>query len=253
MGEGGVVSVADHPEQVGEVARASLALWDQTVPDGVCPRSLGRRVNIDTGEWFFDRCKRHSCEVCGPKAAFVTALAIGLVEPERFVRFSLVGEDWQTVRRRVRRVAFELRHEGFSWNCCWHVERNPRGTGHHVHAYQWGDFVAQSKLQTVCSGNGMGYPDIRKWEQVGTRGTMYGMKHAVGYGMKGASTREGLSEYLALNGGRLVHASRGFWREGRDGPRINGIDGARAVALERVYGPRERGGVWKLIPWREAA
>jgi len=181
----------------------------------------------------------------------VTALAIGLVEPERFVRFSLVGDDWQTIRRRVRAVAFDLRHEGFSWNCCWHVERNPRGTGHHVHAFQWGDFVSQRKLQTVCMAQGMGYPDIRKWEQVGTRGAMYGLKHAVGYGLKGASRKEGLEQYLAANGGRLVHASRGFWREGRDGPHINGIRGARNVALERIYGKRETGDLWKLVPWRK--
>jgi hypothetical protein len=228
---------------------SSLAPKYQSVPKtGLCPKSGGLWVNADTGERFWDSCKRHSCLVCGPRAAHVTGLAIAVAVPERFVRLSRVGDDWSTIRSRVKRLTYDVRAAGFSWNVAWHVERNPRGTGHHIHAFQWGDFIDQRKLQRLAQKRGMGFPDIRAWHQVGVVGTAYGMKAATGYGMKGAG--ESLLDYLAINGGRLVHASRGFWRDGPTGGRLSGIDAARAVAVGRVHGPREPG-LWRLVGWQE--
>ena len=229
----------------------SLALKDQSLPpQGVCPRAGGKWVNDETGEWFWDACKRHSCVICGPRAAHVTALAIAVCEPERFVRFSLAGDDWPTIRSRVFRVSYDVRAAGFSWNLAYAVERNPKGTGFLAHAYQWGDFVPQRRLQAICSRRGMGFPDIRSWKQLGAQGTAYAMKAATGYAMKGADRADGLREYLDLNGGRLIHASRGFWRDGPKGGRLAGIDAARAVALERKFGPRSVGS-WRLMGWKE--
>jgi hypothetical protein len=238
-------TLKDAPEGVP----SSLAYKYQSVPPrDLCPRSGGRWVNLDSGESYWDACKRHSCLVCGPKAAHVTGLAIAVAVPERFVRLSRVGDSWSTIRSRVKRLTYDVRSAGFSWNVAWHVERNPRGTGHHIHAFQWGDFISQRRLQELTARRGMGFPDIRAWHQVGTVGTAYGMKAATGYGMKGAG--EALTEYLAINGGRLVHASRGFWRDGPEGGRLAGIDAARAVAVGRVHGPREPG-LWRLVGWRE--
>jgi hypothetical protein len=203
-------------------------------------------VNLDTGEWFWDGCRRHSCVVCGSKAAYLTALAIALAEPERFVRLSLVGDEWQQIRARMYRLTYDVRRAGFGWEMCYHVERNPRGTGFHVHAYQHGDYVPQSLLQELAMKNGMGYPDIRRWTERGVLGTMYGLKAATGYGMKGALKGETLGEYLKLNGGRFAHTTRAFWREGRNGRRLSGVGVARKVAVMRKFGCREAGGMWVL-------
>jgi hypothetical protein len=55
--------------------------------------------------------------------------------------------------------------------------------------------------------------DIRRWETKGARAG-YGMKLAgVGYGLKEAEAAATMGTYLRANGQRLVHASRGFWRD----------------------------------------
>jgi hypothetical protein len=217
-----------------------------------CPRCQGRWVNTETGEWFWDRCKRQTCLVCGPRIAFATAGAIALAEPERLVRYSLVGEDWQTIRSRLFRVRYRVRQDGFRWEEAYHVERNPKGTGHHVHAYQHGEFVPQARLQELCRREGLGYPDIRSFRTTGELGAAYGLKAATGYGLKDAQRPEALVEYLRLNGGRLVHTSRAFWRDGQNGGRIRGVRSARHVAQVRRYGSRDwEAGVWKLVAFME--
>lgn len=204
-------------------------------------------MNRDTGEWFWDVCGRNRCEVCGPRKAQSIAGAIGVSEPQRFVRFSLVGPDWQTARARLKRVRYDIRQAGVNWHDCYHVERNPKGTGYHAHLFQHGDFIDQSVLQTLCERRGMGFPFITRWEPTSIRAHGYALKQATGYGLKGAARSATLSEYLANNGGRLVHASRGFWRDGSTGRRLTGMDAARRVYAERRYGPRER---FSLAEWK---
>jgi len=212
-----------------------------------CPRMLGWvLVNTVTGEVKPARCKRLKCPFCVVLEAQSVALAIGLARPERLVRFSLIGDTWAERRARFKRVRFNIRNAGFSWNDCYHVERNPRGTGYHAHLWQHGDYVPQRDLQRMCLREGMGYPDIRQVQELG-RSTSYGLKAALGYGMKGVESSTG-EQYLALNGGRLVHASRGFWRDG-EGRAISGIRGAVRVARLEAYGEPE--GRWLLQ--REAA
>ena len=142
--------------------------------------------------------------------------AIGLARPERLIGLSLVGEDWQTVRARVRRLRYDLRHQlGRRFEDCWHVEPNPAGTGHHVHAWQRGGFVPQGVLSRLADARGMGRVcDIRAWRPEGPLAEGYGLKLAgVRYGLKLAESSDQMFTYLEANGGRLVHASRGFWRD----------------------------------------
>lgn len=212
-----------------------------------CPRSRGRWIHRYTGEWFWDVCTRNRCIVCGPRKAHSIAGAIGISEPQRWGRFSLIGDDWQTARARIKRVRYDIRRAGFEWNDCYHVERNPRGTGYHAHWFQHGEYVSQHVLQELCQKRGMGYPFVQKWEPTSIRAHGYVLKQATGYGLKGAHRSDTLREYLANNGGRLVHASRGFWRDGESGGRLAGMDAARRVYAERKYGPREP---WSPVDWK---
>jgi hypothetical protein len=167
--------------------------------------------------------------------AWKLGLAIAYTEPERFIRLSLVGDDHDTRRNRIKRLAYRVRKDGYSWNVAYGVERNPAGTGHHAHLYQWGSFIPQRRLQELCAREGMGFPDIRKWEPQGT--ATYAMKAAT-YAVKGAQGQDGLAEHLDLNGGRILHVSRGFWRHGSGGGTIDTQREAIRAALEALHGPR---------------
>lgn len=154
---------------------------------------------------------------CGPRQAWLVGGAIALASPRRFLTLTLVGEDWQRVRERMFHLRSDLKRAtgGFDW--VWSVEWNPTGTGHHVHAYQRGEFVAQRLLSSRARARGMGrVVDIRQWKGASPG---YGVKLA-GYGVKlaGESSSDALCRFLDVNGARLVHTSRSFWRDENGGP-----------------------------------
>lgn len=176
--------------------------------DGDCARGWVFR-SLASGVVVPALCGRLRCDVCRPRCAWRMALALGTVRIERRVRLSLVGDEWQTVRGRVRRLGASLRREtGQSWEWWWVCERNPRGTGHHVHALVRGDFVSQRRLQALCRTEGLGYPWIGAWSADRSGPATYELKGLAGlYEVKGASG----DQALTLNGGRLAHWSRGWW------------------------------------------
>jgi hypothetical protein len=175
-------------------------------------------VSQSTGQTFPARCGAHFCGYCGPINARLVGLAIGLASPERAIRFSLVGESWQVRRHRMKMLTRSLRRDGFTVEVGWHVEPNPKGTGHHAHAWQHGDYIPQDHLQERCQSVGMGIPYIEKMKQdVGEgKSVGYGLK-GVTYGLKSMQeSGESMAVYLEANGHRLVHATRNFWRDGAE-------------------------------------
>jgi hypothetical protein len=126
----------------------------------------------------------------------------------------------------------------------WAVEENPAGTGHHVHGVQYGSFVKQATLSSIADGVGMGrVVDIRR---LGSKsgGSRYPLKALAGtaYTLKGAVESE---QHLARNGGRLIHASRGYWRDFNGRP-VAGVREAVKTALRAKYGLLEPGR-WLLV------
>jgi hypothetical protein len=202
-------------------------------------------VNLVTGEVAPIRCGANFCEACGPLKAWKVGLAVAYSEPERFVRLSLVGEDHETRRGRIKRLTSAIRRAGYGWQVAWAVERNPKGTGHHAHMWQHGDYVPQDVLQRLCMREGLGIPYIERWRAPRDQAATYGIKAAT-YAIKGAQGQDGLPEHLALNGGRILHISRGFWRHGRNGGTIATQREAVAAALDAKYGPRD-GERWRLV------
>jgi hypothetical protein len=197
-------------------------------------------VNGVTGEICPLGCGRMTCGDCVGWLAARTAGAVGLSEPERFGRLSLVGDDWSTVRARMGRLRYDLRKalgKPFEW--AWNVERNPKGTGHHVHFLTHGCYVPQRLLCRLADYNGMGHnTDIRQWRAQSSLAEAYGLKGLL-YPMKSAQGVE-LPDFLELNGKRLIHASRGFFR----------FEGQR-LALEdaRRQWSTLRGGTAEPDPW----
>jgi hypothetical protein len=208
-----------------------------------CPRKEDYRwQHEDTGEIRPARCRANFCPWCGPVNASLVAGAISLAGVERMGTLTQVGDDWQTMRARMFRLAYDLRrsHE-LAW--AWHIEPNPKGTGHHAHFFQRGDFLPQRELSRLADSRGMGkVADIRKWETKGKAG--YGLKLAgVSYGLKQAQAEDTMRTYLRANGGRLVHTTRAFWRD-LDGQAVSQREAM--VAWARRAGT-EDDGKWQLV------
>ena len=194
-----------------------------------CPRRRGWfLVGGETGQVIPVKCKASFCGWCGPLRAREVAGAIGLAEPERLVRFSGMRATWAENQWRVEEVVREIRAAGYVFEYCLHCEWNPKETGFHGHLYQIGSFVPQAFIQSSCLRHGLGYPDIRKFRSRGGPGEAYGLKLAgLDYGLKLSKREEALDRYLDLNGGRLSHQSRRFFRN-LEGERC-GLTEARAA------------------------
>jgi hypothetical protein len=183
-----------------QAASSSLASLGRSSP---CPRVKGWQYQ-DGDPPFWRSCKANICPHCGPVKAWKTALAVDRARPERLIRFSLVGDDYKARARRVRQAMTELRERGYEIEYWGVFERNPKGTGHHFHAWSKGSYIPQRALQEVCEGHGMGIPDIRKWRPDRRGSAGYGLKGSARYGLKA-------DEVLELNGGRFGTWTRGFF------------------------------------------
>ena len=241
-----------YPAAMAGGAPTSLALLGESVtgPVEVCPHPLAakrRWVNDTTGEVRPYRCGGNGCPFCGPRKAHGISLAVADAKPERWIRYSLVGDNWAQVRARIKAVTYWTRQAGYAFELAYYVHENPEGTGLHAHAHQHGSFVPQGFLQATTARAGMGYPDIRRWEERSVMGTAYGMRELLGTAY---ATREvqgdGLYRYLARNGGRMVHTSRGFWRR-QDGRPVSGVKSAIHAAYEARYGEESGVGRWLLV------
>jgi hypothetical protein len=238
-------------------APSSLAPYLQSFPPELdpsadldrCPRKVGWRMrNTDTGEVFPARCSANRCAYCLPLNARERGWAIAYAKPERAILLTQVGEDWQTVRMRMGRLRYDLTQKLGRVEWVWHVEPNPRGTGHHVHAWQHGDFLDQAQLSKMARRRGLG--EVVRINRVrslgGANATLaYGMKLAgLDYGMKGATALgEQAATYLEANGKRLHHQSRTYWRHPSGEP----IKGAKdAVKAARAARGRSDEGNWVI-------
>jgi hypothetical protein len=159
---------------------------------------------VETAEVKRVPCRRLTCAVCLRKAAWRRSLAIKHSRPERYITLTLAGDDWQTVRGRVKRFRYDIVRELGQVEWVWNVERNPKGTGHHVQAWQRGDFLSQAELSRMATRQGFGKRVwIERWK---SGGESYALKEA--YAVKDAA---GAGYFLGMNGGRLTHQTRGYF------------------------------------------
>ena len=153
----------------------------------------------------------------------------------------MVGEDFQQIRGRMNRLRELTRKNGVVFEWVWHVEPNPAGTGAHVHAWLRTEAcLDQGLLSVPAQRAGMGTElDVSLTRTpMGYDGSELRGADTASYSMKtamGDKQSDRLSDdqkvYLGLNGGRLSHASRGFWVD-EHGVRIGGLRKASCRALE---------------------
>lgn len=163
-------------------------------------------VSSVTGQMLPAGCGRVRCPECVALHTRRLRRAMERAQPEQLVTLTRVGDDWQGIRRRVARVRYRVvRATGESLDWAWTVEANPRGTGHHVHAAKRGRFLPHAVLAGACAREGAGFPWLSPARDVGAP-ERYLTKYLAKGGLDWAA-------FLALNGSRLVHVSRGFWRD----------------------------------------
>lgn len=209
-----------------------------------CPNTRGMIfVNDVTGVVIPARCRRNACAYCIHGNARQRARAIANSKPERAILLTQAGDDWQAVRARMKDLKYDLQCQldaSFEW--VYHVEPNPKGTGHHVHAWQRGAFIPQRQLSALADNAGFGpFARINKIRSV-LDASNYGLK-GLGYGLKGAIAIETRAAYLTANGKRLTHQSREFFLDS-DGKPAPVRDSERAAASTG----QEEIGTWHLVP-----
>lgn len=95
----------------------------------------------------------------------------------------------------VRRLRKRYRLE---W--AWAIEENPKKTGYHAHAIQWGEYLPQAELQEMWGGRIAHIMRVGK----GTEGYLTKCAGVCGYMAKS------IDRHLAVNGGRAIHMTRGY-------------------------------------------
>lgn len=217
-----------------------------------CPNRAGMvMLDYASGMVRPARCTRLGCVHCVVVEARIRAAAIWLANPRRAIRVSLVADageadPWPIARRRMNRTrehyARLTGQELGEW--VYSVEPNPKGTGFHAHAWQHGPSKVNAvALDRAAKRAGAGWCKV---ETVRSRASAasYGLKGigGMGYGLKGAD--EDSSEYLRVNGGRLTHQSRAFFRS--EAGATVAVRQAESEALRALFGDREPGR-WAVV------
>lgn len=216
-----------------------------------CPNRVGFvMLDYASGQVRPARCQRLTCPYCVGVEAMLRAAAIWLAKPRRAIRVSMVADatdpdPWPTARRRMNRLREFARREGFDFGeWCYSVEPNPRGTGYHAHVWQHGPAkVDKDALDALSARAGAGWCKVETVRDIG-RAAQYGLKalRGAGYAMKGAD--DDPREFLRVNGNRLTHQSRGFFRS-ESGVTL-AVRDAESSAMSALMGEREPGR-WALV------
>lgn len=204
-----------------------------------CPRVGFDVVNLTTRERFPGTCKVYRCPWCGPAKARAYGQMAAASRPERFVTLTLAGDSWQDCRAHMHDFIQRVRRHQYDWQAFWAVEPNPRGTGHHVHALQHGDYIPQHELQDAWRAI-VHIEAINAHVETVGRTARYVIKGttAANYVTKGTTTD--LADHVALNGGRTAHWSRRYMRLANDDP-------VAAYALRAALGRAPQLGPWLRV------
>lgn len=179
-----------------------------------CRRSKGRTwVEPERGITRPWRCDTNLCPDCGPWRGLRVRDAIARSGADWLITLTRAGECWADAHSRMRRLAEALRRRGIT--PCWTYVVEADQSGLHVHVLHRGSVGDPGVLDGLASDAGFGLiTDVRPVTDV---------RSAAGYILKAAigdEQRVGLAlpEHLEMNGGRLLHHSRGFFRSAEGSP-----------------------------------
>jgi hypothetical protein len=169
-------------------------------------------------------------------------------------RFSLVPTSWTLARLKMTQVRERLADLGYRNEWAYSLEPNPSGEDlAHAHGVQHGpDKLPQELLQEICQAQGLGIPWIARIKG-GDKVTSYGVKAAGAafYGVKSAKEaqdhQEDYKRFLDLNGGRISHHTRGFYRLPNGQKATQGEAIAACIAESRQEHAQEESSAWHVV------
>ena len=215
--------------QTSNAATAAAAHVNDAPTARMCPRAGHQRYwNKRLRQPMPRVCQSLSCPVCVQVIANRYGAAIAYARPQQFLLLTTLGDGWSVIQRNMNRLWEYLRDNDFPIQAAWHAEANPRATGTHVHAWSHSAHIDRKTLQGHAVRSGMGsHVSVRpvRLPQGDPPRLVYGMKAVFSSCDDTGALSSEARDFLALNGGRLVHSTQGFFRD-IDGQRLGIRDAA---------------------------
>ena len=220
------------------------------VDPGPCLNPKGEYItNSKTGEpefipsiWYYDeqgcprlhRCGTCSCRSCVVINGRIIACAIHLAHPHCWFAATQVGVSHSEIMCRMRTFHRAARSIDAAFCSAWAAERNPRGTGNHIHGFAHTELNNKKELGRIFREGFLS-------AEFGERSEFEILAYPVdvpffAYPMDDIADDHSLESYRALNyaGDRpsLIHNSRAFFRDG-EGGQILTMNEAKKVSFDR--------------------
>jgi hypothetical protein len=190
-------------------------------------------------------CGANTCPACLPHNARGIAMAVTLVRPEYLLTIGQLEDRWPLIKKRLNRFNLGLRRfAGPDLQHAYHVEPYGRGDRCHTHGWLHGRTLDADVVLEAAVSAGIG-SDVMLEVAHPDRLCDYGLKlvRADPRILPGSDLWPEAQRFLEVNGGRLVHPTRGFWRDGATGERLEGKD----HAIQMARAARGLGGVRKPV------
>lgn len=201
-----------------------------------CNRRLdqGQALNTSSGELRPHMCGANSCPYCAKVKRRQIVRAVGAAEPTAFLTLTLAGDEFSLIQTRMRNLHRSLKRSGWPMEWVWLVECNTSSKHlHHVHGLAHGSVPDEGTFIEHAQRSGFGLQsEISSVKSIPQAAAyLWGMdtyKRPAGKPRKHRVID--VPHFLAMNGGRFQHSTRGFWRV--KGLAVGGMD--KAVAATRA-------------------
>jgi len=214
------IKVAPSITQPSTVLAHSPSVHDQPQPRpwAWCPDPRKEWWNPMLRRHEQNPCNRTACPGCSVRRAYKVERAIIAAAPSRWLMFTQAGGSWAEANDRWGKARRRLARS-HDFQAAYIVERAPGADDLHLHVMVRGDLPRVEVLSEVAQAAGFG-------RFVGM-GDLWDTEGAAEYLTK--QVREGMAgDHAEMNGGRIIHATRGFWTiDGEVWP-----GGWRSVAIE---------------------
>ena len=206
-----------------------------------CPTPTGHFIGPD-GRRRPRSCRRLRCGYCGPRLALSTVRAIELAKPHSSAVVTLPRDSTPVSDRALLRafasvlgaVANDLRADGLTFQYAYTVELDSR-LKPNLHALHLGDRISSSRFRSALSRAG-GQGDTQPIRNLKVL-SRYCLKLALsGIDDPNVDAATAMDIHLRINGGKILHSSRHFWRDA-DGSPLSGVRAARLAARSKPTGP----------------